>query len=289
MLKKNYFIVLLILLFFIISNNTYARCSRDKDLPLRDIYLTINCINSQQLIEKITSKSIILIDARTDTEFNILKITGAVNIDIDKKQHFIQQLKDIRANDDREIVFYCNGKRCNLSYRAGQLAQQIGIKNSTVYDAGIFTFAKIEAHKVLLFNQPISADNKLIPPSEYQRHLISLEAFVSDIAAHIENDIPYRILDIRDEASHYGSSAFVGIMHERYIPLSKTAKLIKYLKVIARKDIDIYVYDWAGAKLQWVQYYLEQQHVKNYFFLKGGAFHKINQELKANNMPPLPL
>ncbi len=289
MTNKTHLFILITLLFVLSSQTTLARCTPNKDLPLREVFLSVNCIDTKAFAKKIDKNKVIIIDTRTKTEFDILKIKGAINLDIDDKEFFTKEITALRGSNPSDIVFYCNGKRCNLSYRADTLAVKLGIKNTYVYDRGIFKFATLEPQKVLLFNQKISADNKIISLEKHKKHLITLENFQQMIANDIETGETFKILDIRDKSSHNGSSAFVGVMHERYIPLSNITKLKKYLHRVAQQNATLYVYDWGGAKLKWVQYYIEQQGIDDYYLLQGGAFHKINKDLKKQGLPLLSL
>jgi rhodanese-related sulfurtransferase len=289
MKNKAHLFILITLLSALSSQITLARCTPNKDLPLREVFLSVDCIDTKAFTKKIDNNNVLIIDARTKTEFDILKIKGAINLDIDDKEFFIKEIAAVRGSNPSDIVFYCNGKRCNLSYRASALAVKLGIKNTYVYDRGIFKFSTLEPKKVLLFNQKISADNKVISSEKYKKHLTTLENFQQMIANDIKTGEAFRILDIRDKSSHNGSSAFVGVMHERYIPLSNIAKLKKYLRRVAQQNASLYVYDWGGAKLKWVQYYIEQQGIDDYYLLQGGAFHKINEDLKEQGLPLLSL
>lgn len=286
---SKYLFFLLFLAGIIFSSNVLARCAPDKNLPLREVFLTVDCMSAEELAHRIEKNDVVVVDARTKTEYEILKIVGSTNIDVDKKQRFINDLKNLADADKREIVFYCNGKMCNLSYRAGTIAKEIGIESSYVYDGGIFKFSKVAPTMTLLFDREITPDNKPISSEQFKSKLLSLDQFEQQITEHVVNKEGFRILDIRDKSSHHGSSAFAGIMNEKYISLAKTKKLKKYLKKVALKNIPLYVYDWAGTKLKWVQYYIEQQGIKEYYLLNGGAFHKINRDLKNEGLPPLAL
>jgi rhodanese-related sulfurtransferase len=278
---------IVILLAVLISSNVFARCEKDMDLPLRDVYLTVDCINASELALRIEQNNAIIVDARTNAEFEILKIKGAVNIDIDKRQDFIVKLKNLAEADNRDIIFYCNGQLCNLSYRAGTLAKEVGVSNSYVYDGGIFKFSKVQPNKTLLFDKKISDSNKPLTNEQLKAHMIPLTEFEERISNNVENGEDFRILDIRDKSSHHGTSAFVGVRNEKYIPLERTKKLRKFLNKVADKNIPLYVYDWGGTKLKWVQYFIEQQGIEEYYFLDKGAFNKYNQELKKEGLPPL--
>ncbi|WP_198264869.1 rhodanese-like domain-containing protein [sulfur-oxidizing endosymbiont of Gigantopelta aegis] len=255
-----------ILFTLLMSSSAFARCEKDIDLPLRDVYLTVDCINASELALRIEQGDAIIVDARTNAEFEVLKIQGAINIDIDKKQDFIVKLKNLSESDNRDIIFYCNGQLCNLSYRAGTLAKEIGVPNTYVYDGGIFNFSTVQPNKTLLFNKKISASNQPLTNEKLKAHMIPLSEFEKKISNNVENEEDFRILDIRDKSSHHGMSAFVGVRNEKYIPLEKTKKLRKFLSKVADKSVPLYVYDWGGTKLKWAQYFIEQQGIEEYYF-----------------------
>jgi rhodanese-related sulfurtransferase len=284
--KYTIILILLILPIFMIET-VNARCEENTTYPLREVFISINCINTAELIPAISNNEVILIDARTQVEFNILRIKNAINIDIDNKKSFVTKIKKIRMESNKTMVFYCNGKKCNLSYRAGKMAIEQGIHHSVVYDAGIFAIAHKAPEMVLLFGENISENNTPISKQEFKKHLLEPALFEKKIIKYMDNNKPFKILDIRDRSSKQNLSA-LNFPHEKYIPLSKEKKLNKFLKTIAQKNITLFVYDWAGFKLKWIQYYIKKYNIHDYYFLKGGAVKKINIELKEDGMPPLP-
>lgn len=286
--NKNYLsIILLAFTGLLISNNAFARCEANEELPLRKVFLSVDCIDSDSLAQKIKADKVILVDTRTKTEYKTIKIKNAIHIDLDNKKKFISKLKKLRLSDDRDIAFYCNGKNCSISYRAGKLANEVNIRNTYVYDAGIFEFSLSNPKSVLLFDKPISETNKLISSEKLNKKMISGELFEEKITQHVINSEKFRILDVRDRTSHNGASVFIGVGHEKYIPLDRLEKLEKFLKSVAKKNEPLYVYDWSGLKLKWVQYYIEKQNIEHYYFLKGGAFKKINNDLAKLGLPAL--
>ncbi|MCK5697827.1 MAG: rhodanese-like domain-containing protein [Gammaproteobacteria bacterium] len=290
MIKNTPYLIYLLLLIITLTStsNVFARCKANDKLPLREVFLDSNCISTQELVKKMNRKEVIIIDTRTKAEFDVLKIKRAINIDFDNKKIFKKKIEKLRLFDKRDIVFYCNGTQCTLSYRAEEQAKKMGIKNTYVYDQGILNFALAEPKKILLFNNTVSEANQIISLTKLNQHALNSASFEAQITQHIINKEAFNILDIRDRTSRNGSSIFVGVGHEKYIPLNRITKLKKYLKKIAQKNEPLYIYDWAGLKLRWVQYYIEQENIKEYYFLKDGAFNKVNSDLAKIGLPALP-
>jgi len=54
--------------------------------------------------------TVVVIDARSEYEYNTLRIKGALNIPLSSKS-FSKDLKKLRETTDKPFVFYCNNLR----------------------------------------------------------------------------------------------------------------------------------------------------------------------------------
>lgn len=97
-------------------------------------------ISMEEAYGKILSGMTLILDVRTQNEFNIMKIKGAVNIPLDKLE---ANMLKIEPNKDREILVYCaTGSRAKL---AVQSLYRLGYNNVFVWDgAGINNFKYLD-------------------------------------------------------------------------------------------------------------------------------------------------
>jgi len=211
-------------------------------------------------------KDVIIVDTRSQYEYETLSINGAVNIPVSSKT-FVKEVKMLRNKSLKPIVFYCNGRSCYKSYKAAKRASRVGIKNTFAYDAGMFEWAKTFPEKsTLLGKSPINPAN-IITGDKYKKHLISPKSF-GQIAFNDKNDS--LVLDIRDSQQRAaGIGLFLG--KERWASIENPSKIKSYIEKAKASKQPIYIYDEVGKQVRWLQYALEEQNVKNYFFMDKGA------------------
>lgn len=142
----------------------------DAGFPGRESYPDVLIYEKSELFTNLGN--VILVDARSEAEFETLRIKGAVNIPVNRSD-FAHRIKVLRASTSKPIVFYCNSRHCEKSYRAGRKANLLNIEDTYAYDAGVFDWAKsYPNHVVLLGKIPLDTDNmntaKAVPPSEVQ-------------------------------------------------------------------------------------------------------------------------
>ncbi len=285
--KKSFILLVCIIISMILSQAILAKCTEDATFPLRKVFLTVDCINMNDFISNIEEKKVIIVDARNNTEYKIIRIKEAINIPIDDKRHFIEQVKLLRQRDSRPMVFYCNGKTCNISYKAAKLSMEAGIRNVLVFDGGIFEYSQTSPTNTLLLDKPISTSNRPISTPEFTQHLLDVKEFNDEIMKHIDSEKSFTILDVRAQINQQGLSIYSCIPNNKHIALNKTEKLKRYLKKIAENNDTLFVYDWSGRQLRWIQYYIDEEGVNNYYFLHGGAATKINHDLRAQGLPEM--
>ena len=52
--------------------------------------------------------------------------------------------------------------------------------------------------------------------------------------------------------------------------MDDTDKLLEFLDRVKAAKKPLFVYDMTGKQVRWFQYFLEQQRVPEYYFMKGG-------------------
>jgi rhodanese-related sulfurtransferase len=156
-----------------------------------------------------------------------------------------------------------------------------------VFDGGIFKYSQISPINTLLLDKPISISNRPIPMSKFTQHLLDVDEFNDEIMKHIDSEKSFNILDIRARINQQGLSIYSGVPNNKHIALNKTKKLKRYLKKVAKNNDTLFVYDWSGRQLRWIQYYIDEQGVNNYYFLHGGATTKINHDLREQGLPEM--
>jgi rhodanese-related sulfurtransferase len=102
-----------------------ARVARDAFLGPDDT----EEIDRQELLRRIEAGSVIVVDVRPAHEYVSGHIPGAVSIPLDQ---LASQLADLPANGD--IVAYCRGAYCAMSYEAVRLLQSHGREASRLAD-----------------------------------------------------------------------------------------------------------------------------------------------------------
>jgi rhodanese-related sulfurtransferase len=242
-------------LLFLVS----AQASNAPAFPHRAKFKDVPVMETEQLRSDLDR--VVVVDVRSRFEYQTLHIKGAVHIPLSKEK-LPPAVKDLRKQTDKPIVFYCNGTTCKKSYEAAKLAIDAGVKKIYAYDAGIdhWTTLYPEA-SVLLGQSPVPASS-FIDKAVFKSRVISTEAF----EAKMEQGAV--VLDIRDMRQR-DNPLFP--MRENRAQLDETQKIAEIVNEAKRSKKPLLIYDKVGKQTRWFQYYLEQQGVKNYYFLDGGA------------------
>ena len=251
-----FFLTFYMVIFFANSQWLLAETVDDTIFPLRASYATVTTISHQALAEKIND--VLIIDVRSIYEFSVLHLTNAVNVPI-TNLGFIPTLKVLRANDDRDIVFYCNGITCKKSYEASVTAQKAGIERVYTFDLGILSWAKLHPDKSVLFNySPLNTEH-LISPEKFRQHLLLPQDFVKKIT---NNSL---VFDIRE---FYQRDKLILENISISAPLNKFQHTLELIK---KNNSTLLIYDAVGKQVRWLQYLLEKNNIKNYYFMQGGV------------------
>lgn len=203
----------------------------------------------------------IVIDVRSKYEFDTMHIKGAKHVPLTSKT-FEADVRKLRTGGDKPIVFYCNGVTCKKSYEAAEKAMAAGIRNCYAYDAGLDRWAKrFPEQSVLLGKSPMNPADYL-EKDAYKKRVVSAADFETRMATGAI------VLDIRDLAQR--DMALFPFKEQR-AQLDDRDKIAAVVEEAKRQKKTLLVYDKTGRQAPWFQYYLEQQGIKSYHFMEGGA------------------
>jgi ArsR family transcriptional regulator len=90
---------------------------------------SLDPISRAELVRRIREKSVMLLDVRPEDEFALGHLPGAVNIPLKSLERRLAQLPR-----QREIVAYCRGPYCVLSFEAVALLRERGFKARRMAD-----------------------------------------------------------------------------------------------------------------------------------------------------------
>lgn len=235
----------------------------DSGFPGRATYPEIPVMEKEDLQKQI--QNVVVVDARSDLEFDTLRIKGAVNIPVAAKD-FEEQVKALRAKTDKPIVFYCNGRTCMKSYIAAKKSLAANVTDVHAYDAGMFEWAETYPDQAELLGKSPVNKHDIISMNQFEKRLLNPDDF-SNKAYDLGNNS--MILDVRDKFQRGATGLYPG--KERWVSLDKREALNKYIEQAKKENKTLFIYDEVGHQVQWVQYALEKAKVSNYFFMQHGA------------------
>jgi rhodanese-related sulfurtransferase len=231
-----------------------------EDYPLRKDFPDIKTMSTAQLAENLSAGNAIVIDVRSDFEFETIHVEGAKHVALARKT-FVQDLEAYRAKaGDTPLVFYCNGTTCAKSYRAAKQAQDAGFANCYVYDAGIFAWTKAHPDKASLMGKTPADPAKLISKQSLQQKTLDFDNFKAKAA-----EADTIVIDIRDPVQR---KVRLDVGQERNIPLDRFHHVLDRGDM---KDKYLLIYDAVGKQVRWLMYHLEDKGYSQYAFLDGGV------------------
>ena len=255
----------LILLFTFLATVPQFVFAAEEGFPGREKYPDVPYIELTDLSNRKARNEVIIVDARSNYEFETLRIKDAVNIPVANKT-FEQDIQKLRNKSDKTIVFYCNGHRCMKSYIAAKRCMAAGISDVVAFDAGIFDWTKkYPQQAVLLGSSPVDPNN-LIASNHFKSKLLNPDKFSELI---IGTEDKRMVIDVRDKFQRAGIGFYPGI--ERWAALDDRKKLQGYIEKAKRENKTLFIYDEVGSQVRWLQYALEKAGVKNYYFMEKGA------------------
>ena len=255
-MKKSLIVILTMLLAisFVEAQETF---------PGRKKYPDVKLYTIKQL--KAELDNVVIVDARSKLEYETLRIKNAINIPVSSKT-FEQQVKALRAETNKRIVFYCNGHTCFKSYVAARKSRSAKINDVYAYDAGLFTWAHTYPQNSELLGKELKSANQIISDKEFKQRLLDPDAF-SNLAFRLGTKST--ILDVRDKYQRGAAGFFPG--QEKWASLDNRQKLQEIINKASKQKQTLFIYDEVGKQVRWLQYALEQASVKNYYFMEKGA------------------
>lgn len=243
-----------------------------EDFPARKEFKDIPIYEINQLHNNFDK--VVIVDVRSHYEYNTLHINGALNIPV-ALEDFEQQVAKLRSTTNKPIAFYCNGHTCHKSYIAVKKAKKANIKDTFAYDAGIFDWARAYPQlTTLLGKSPINVKD-LIDKKEHKARFLDPNTFST--RAWDDKSI---VLDVRDKFQRAGVGFFPG--KEYWASLDEQKKIHRYLAKAIKENKILYIYDETGKQVEWLQYLLQQEGVKNYYFMDKGATGYYNMLAKSH-------
>jgi len=230
-----------------------------EEFPVRALFPKVKTIELEDLNNRFDS--VVIIDVRSGYEYQTLHIKGAKHLALNNPD-FVAALQQLRKKEQRPLVFYCNGHTCKKSYKATQKAMQGHIENVFAFDAGIFDWTKAHPEKAVLLGKSPVDPKRLLSKEKLNQHMLEPETFGERIG---DNTI---VLDIRDRNQRNAIKLFP--MQQHAVPLDNN-EMQAYVDKAKREGKTLLVYDAVGKQVRWLQYYLEEQNVPRYYFMKGGA------------------
>lgn len=202
-----------------------------------------------------------IVDVRTRFEYDTLHIKGAVHVPLHSEK-LPAAARDLRAASTAPIVFYCNGTTCKKSYEAARLAMKAGVSNVHVYDAGVDVWSTRYPELTVLMGKDLAQAGNLISERDHKARMLS----ASEFDDQVNNGAV--VLDIRDTRQR---DVMLFPLREVRAPLDYMERISAAVDEARKSRKPLLVYDKVGKQVRWFQYYLEQQGVKDYYFLAGGS------------------
>lgn len=233
--------------------------SSASEFPYRSQYLDVAIMETAELNKRFND--VVVVDVRSPYEYQTLRIKDSVNIVLGTRS-FLDELRKLREQTKKPIVFYCNGKTCRKSYDAVLAAQSARIPDTYAYDAGVFDWAKAHPDRAVLLNKSPVKPEDLISEKAYKERILEPKDFAARVG---QNSL---VLDVRDRIQR--DSALFPFKESR-AQLSETDKIDAVIDQALKGNKTLLVYDAAGHQVRWFQYYLESKGVRDYYFMKNGA------------------
>ncbi|ALC17086.1 putative sulfurtransferase [Desulfuromonas soudanensis] len=236
------------------------------EFVLRPKYPNVKPISTDELAR--VYDQAVIVDVRSDIEYDVAHITKAVHISISQGT-FIGELEKARAKESASpLAFYCNGTTCAKSYKAAEEAMAAGFANVFCYDAGVNAWITTHPEKGTLMGRTPAVKEKLLSDEAFSARKIGYAEFAKK--ASEANSL---VIDIREpfqraKDPQLPQNKMLTLSGVRNIP---SDRLVPLLKKGEFKDNQLLITDAVGKQVQWLQYYLEDNGYKNYFFLDNGV------------------
>ncbi|MCP4403350.1 MAG: hypothetical protein GY801_39340 [bacterium] len=256
-------------------------------------YQSVPYIEIDELYQNYLDGSIVIVDVRSELEYNAIHVDGAVHIPVGSHVFAAGIKKLAQANPGKKISFYCNGTTCFKSYEAQLRAVGAGIENTYAFDLGIPGWADLFPDNTILLGKPMSESSvSWIPTSEFKKKCLTWEDFKKMAAQD-----GVRVIDARDNVQKGFMTAaaqaeftqearnnlkkFRQKNSEMMDGLSVKSKVIAQpfdiliKNIIKKKKLTndtLLIFDQVGKQVRWLMYHLEAAGYTNYYFLSEGAY-----------------
>jgi len=228
--------------------------------PGRKVYAHVPYIEMAVLHQK--RKDIVVVDVRSDLEFDTLRIKGAKHISLGSTD-FVKHVKELRESTKKPIVFYCNGHTCYKSYKATDKAMAAKIDKVYAFDAGVFDWAKAHPTEAELLGQSPVNPKSLISKQALKARMISPDDFAKKVGPNAV------VVDVRSRLQRNATGLFP--FDEQWASMNDKKALDRSIAKAKREGKPLLAYDSVGKQVRWLQYYLEKRGLRNYYFMKGGS------------------
>ena len=233
--------------------------------PLQTLYPDVKTISTDELHENFSTLT--LVDIRNTFEFDVVHIAASINLPLDTGK-FAQSIKNLAdLKNEIILIIISNNPESTRAFEAARVAKSSGIKNVSVYDAGVFSWLFIHPKKTQLMGEIPAQLEKVLPQIRHQKHLISYNTL-----KHYAKTPEAIVIDIRN------------IYHQSKLPDIEGVKNIALESLLAATNSRIWaekqllIFDTDGSSTRWLQLFLQANAYYNYYFLDGG----VNSLAKSN-------
>lgn len=230
------------------------------EFPGRALFPAVKVIEIDELHQRFDQVTII--DVRSRYEYDTLHIKGARHVPLSSSD-FSEQMTQLRKQEGKPLVVYCNGRTCRKSYKAATKAADAGIKDAFAFDAGILEWTRAYPMKAVLLGRSPVKPGQLLSAGKFQEHLLSAPEFGKRIGPNTQ------VVDARDQFQRDAVGLFVG--REIRVPFDDTEGWQKQVELAKKAGKTLLIYDAVGKQVRWLQYYLEDHGLESYYFMKDGA------------------
>ena len=147
------------------------------EFPYREKYPEVEVIELTSLKSGYDKEEFILVDLRSETEFESIHINGAINLPYGNLKFMDSLLKLSRNNPDKKIAVYDNGIDCIKCYRAAEDALY-SMVTGYAFDAGIPNWAKNYPASTLVYGKLLlNSENLINSDKEFNKKCLDFETF----------------------------------------------------------------------------------------------------------------
>ena len=119
------------------QDSTFALDLPAVDIPAQNSEATRppRLISREALLGLMQRKAVLLIDSRSQSEYQAGHLPGALSLPLEELGHRQETLQQLPP--DRWLITYCEGPPCDLSHQLAQVLVQSGYRSVAIYDAGV--------------------------------------------------------------------------------------------------------------------------------------------------------